>query len=440
MSIIAFIILALIIYNHLGYPVLLKVAAHIRGGNNSINTVLPCAHTSRLPSIHIVVPAFNEGHCIQQKIDSMGWLDYPDHRLAITIYCDGCNDDTVRKAIQSQGRFYNRELDIRVVNIERNGGKVSIINRAITECKEDLIVFSDSSSILDQDVLWRSAQYFMNDSSIAVVTGDYSLIQSEIENKESDKSSDKTSGEENYWKYQNKIRDLESKLGSVMGVTGAFYAIRRDCCEKLELDTINDDFILPMRAVAKGYKAIFDKKIGIFETESTPLTADAQRRRRISKGNAQQIFRLTTLLAPSLDFNRMLIQWMFVSGKCLRVIMPYLLISLLLISAVLSVNSLAFALLFLAQISAYLLAGIKHLANKELQVESKTDSKVKPMIKRLLESKIILLNSYICQGHLMGLIGSLDYIKEIVKQKVKQKVLGKEQNIGWKKINIEINK
>ena len=447
MTIIAFILLTLIVYHHLGYPLLLKAAAHIKStrfnSGEILNNAVP-SYTDKplLPSIHIIVPAFNEERIIQQKIDSIGWLDYPDDRLTVSIYCDGCTDGTVRKAIQAQGEFYNRELDIRIVNIKKNGGKVSIVNRALSESKEEIIVFSDSSAILDQDVLWRSAQHFMNDSNIAVVTGDYSVISTAADNKGSESTSSSSSnsssnsGETNYWKYQNNVRELESTLGSVMGVTGAYYAIRRDCCEKLELDTINDDFILPMRTVAKGYKAIFDKKIGIFETEPTPLAADAQRRRRISQGNTQQIFRLTTLLAPSLNFNRMLIQWMFVSGKCLRVIMPYLLISLLLISAVLSVNSLAFTLLFLAQLSAYLLAGIKHLANKELQVESKTSSKVKTMIKRLLESKIILLNSYICQGHLMGLIGSLDYIKEIVKQKV----LGKEQSIGWKKINVEMNK
>lgn len=446
MIIIALILLTLIIYHHIGYPMLLKIAAHIHSarnakGSNHNQTVPSYKGQVILPSIHIIVPAFNEERIIQQKIDSIGWLDYPDNRLTITVYCDGCNDNTVKKAILAQGAFYNRDLDIRIVNIKKNGGKVSVINRALAECKEDIIVFSDSSAILDQDVLWRSAQHFMNDSSIAVVTGDYSLISTDWSDRDhEDKSDENSSAETNYWKYQNKVRELESQLGSVIGVPGAYYAIRRECCKKLELDTINDDFILPMRAVSQGHKAIFDKNIHIFETEPTPLAVDAQRRRRISQGNAQQVIRLTSLLTPSLDLNRVRIQWMFLSGKGLRVIMPYLLITLLFISAVLSTESVFFTLLLLAQLSAYSLAAIKHQTKNQAESKGKNmgknKSKKESILCRLLNSKIILLNSYICQGHLMGLIGSIDYLNNLVKQKL----LGKEKTVAWKKINIEMNK
>lgn len=182
MTILAMLLLIIVIYHHVGYPVLLKLIARYKSkfakqisnakrgyqvNNNDRNT----------PSIHIIVPAFNEESVIQQKINSIGWLDYPDDKLLVSVYCDGCKDETVARAIKSQGVFHNRELDIRIVNIADNEGKVSIINRAIKENDSDIIVFSDASAILSSDTLWRSAQHFMADSDIAVVTGDYSLIE-----------------------------------------------------------------------------------------------------------------------------------------------------------------------------------------------------------------------------------------------------------------------
>lgn len=413
MTLFAIFILILVVYHHLGYPLLLKLIAGYKSKQKSIVIEKSRGYKydrldENLPTIHIIVPAFNEEAVIQQKIDSMGWLDYPDNKLEISIYCDGCNDETVKRAIKSQSLFHNRDLDIRIVNIEENKGKVSIVNRAIKESDSDLIVFSDASAILSSDTLWRSAQHFMRDAEVAVVTGDYSLLQTG--------STVATDGELAYWQYQNKVRDLESKLGAVMGVAGAYYMIRREFCRALEADTINDDFIMPMRAVELGGKAIFDKEIRILETEATPLEQDAQRRVRISQGNMQQILRLRALLLPGINLKRFWVSWMFTSGKFLRVIMPYLLIILFFLSAILAFESSIFVFLFIAQISAYSLALVN--ANQ--------------IFNHLFNNKIVRLVSYLCQGHLMGFIGSASYLQRLFKQHV----LGVNTEQRWQKVEI----
>lgn len=398
MTILAFILLFLVVYHHLGYPLLLNVIASYRSNNSANNKMKNMDASNYLPSIHIIIPAYNEESMIQQKIDSLSWLDYPDDKLAITIYCDGCTDKTVNRAIKGQGQFYNRELDIRIVNIDKNSGKVAIINRAIAECQADVIAFSDTSAILSSDTLRCTAQQFMNNNNVSVVTGNYSLFK--LNKKTQALVSEESIGEQTYWKYQNKVRSLESTLGAVMGVTGAYFAIRRDCCDELEPDTINDDFILPMRAVAKGGLSIFDSNIHIFETETTPLKEDAQRRRRISQGNMQQIIRLKSLLLPGINLSRSWVSWMFASGKVLRVLMPYLLLVLLIISGYLATNSAVFFMLLLGQLTVYLIALIH-----QISIHFHTCNHV-------FNNKLVRMISYLCQGHLMGFVGSASYLQK----------------------------
>jgi len=435
MAISAIILFVLVVYHHVGYPLLLKLIARYKSKEQTSVTA-ECARGFKcvkqdetLPSIHIIVPAFNEEAVIHQKVDSMGWLDYPDDKLSISIYCDGCNDGTVKRAVKSQSLFHNRDLDIRIVNIEENKGKVSIINRAIKDSIADVIVFSDASAILSSDTLWRSAQHFMRDPEVAVVTGDYSLLTS-ASKSDTNIGSD---GESAYWKYQNKVRSLESKLGAVMGVAGAYYAIRREYCGSLEADTINDDFIIPMRAVESGGKAIFDEKIRILETEATPLEQDAQRRVRISQGNMQQLIRLKSLLFPGFDLSRFWVSWMFTSGKCLRVIMPYLLIALFILSALLAFKSYLFAFLFIGQVSAYGLA----MLNKLVSGSSGIGGVFNKPLDKLFNNKIARLVGYLCQGHLMGLIGSASYLLNTVNQYYKQRFLGITTEQRWHKVEIK---
>ena len=198
-------------------------------------------------------------------------------------------------------------------------------------------------------------------------------------------------------------------------------SIKKESCNALEADTINDDFILPMRAVIKGGLSVLDSDIRILETESTPLAQDAERRLRISQGNMQQLIRLRALLLPGIKLERIWASWMFFSGKTLRVIMPYILMSLLVFSALLATESILFMLLFFSQVSVYLIAIIHQYLNN-LQSSN-----------RFFNNKLVKVISYLCQGHLMGFIGSASYLLN----SFKQHVLGIAGQQRWHKLIIK---
>lgn len=412
-QVIAALLAALVIYHHAGYPLMLKLLSNLRARKQvrlalRLRHFRRCVGDSRVPSIHLFIPAYNESAVIRQKIDSLSWLDYPHHKLKVTILCDGCSDDTVEQARAGLEQFANQDVNVRLADFNVNRGKVVMVNEAIAECQADIIAFSDASAVLAADTLWRVAQHFMTNPGAGVVTGDYSLLQRGTE------------GEDVYWQYQNRIRAMESNLGSVLGAPGAFYAIRRELCTPLEPDTINDDFVLPMRAVAQGYQAVFDAELHILETEASSVDMDAKRRIRISQGNMQQILRLKRLLLPDLGW----VSWMFASGKFLRVLMPYCMLAFLLISAWLAPYHWLWGLMYLGQLLVYLLACLHYLWADDEGAES-----------ILVNNKIVRLVSYLCIGHLMGLIGSAGYLLKTSYNSIKRLLGIKTQAPrSWQKI------
>jgi cellulose synthase/poly-beta-1,6-N-acetylglucosamine synthase-like glycosyltransferase len=141
-------------------------------------------------------------------------------------------------------------------------------------------------------------------------------------------------------------------MGSTIGVHGAFYVFRRQLFSPLPLDTINDDFILPMSIVAKGYRADYDDNIKALELENASLAMDQNRRRRIAAGNVQQLIRLKALFHPrygGVAFN-------FLSGKGLRCLMPYFLMMAFIGSIMLSWHSILFLGLSIMQTILYALS------------------------------------------------------------------------------------
>lgn len=111
-----------------------------------------------------------------------------------------------------------------------------------------------------------------------------------------------------------------------MGAHGAFYMFRRDLWSPLPADTINDDFVLPMSIVAQGYRAVYDRSIGIDELERSGAKREFKRRVRLGAGALQQVLRTMRLADP----RRPALALVFLSGKGLRAVMPLLLLAFLL--------------------------------------------------------------------------------------------------------------
>ncbi|NRA72047.1 MAG: glycosyltransferase family 2 protein [Gammaproteobacteria bacterium] len=327
----------LIIYHHVGYPLLLKKLTE----HSSVQSALPtkkrhaCALTP--VSITLVIPAYNEQQYIAEKIRNLAILDYPPELLKVIIACDGCHDKTAQIARQTITEFGCQSLNIEIIEFAHNCGKVAIINTLLPQLTTDIIAMSDVSALISIDALIQANLAFC-DQQVGLVTGHYLL------------ANPGSRGEQTYWQYQSDIKQREAQLSSIIGAHGAFYLIRRELFLPLARNTINDDFVIAMAVVEQGYRAIYDPTINTIELEQATNKLELRRRQRIAAGNLQQLIRFKGLLMPKYRG----VAFSFASGKALRVFMPLVLIGAWLGSLLLCYTNPFFALTALLQTLLYL--------------------------------------------------------------------------------------
>ncbi|ELB2785228.1 glycosyltransferase family 2 protein [Vibrio alginolyticus] len=380
----------LIVYHHVGYPLLLKWLPLKQQDETKAPFVERAYKASKtdnqLPSITVIVPAYNEEQWIAEKIRNLASLDYPRDKLRVVIACDGCTDNTaeiaqatIQEAICSDTLFIINDHQI-------NRGKVALLNEEMRHVSSDITALSDTSALISCDSLLLASQHYQNEN-VGVVNATYQIMSTDNQ------------GEAAYWRYQSRVKHQESLLGSTIGSHGAFYTFRTHLFEPLEVSTINDDFILPMRIVLRGYSAIYEPNMLALELEQSSDNADFKRRLRISAGNMQQLMQLKQLLLPRYRGTA----FAFLSGKVLRLATPYLMIVCFICSLLLAHNPLFQVILF-AQVGIYSIALITYLM---------------PALNTIKPFKLI---SYIVIGHLANFIGGMKYL------------LGME-NGRWKRVN-----
>ncbi len=355
-------------YHHVGYPLLLRTLRR-----QSVS--LPAVADTDLPTVTIVMPAYNEAEFIAQKLRNIAALDYPAHRLRLIVLCDGCTDATVPLSHATLSEPACEHLDATIVDCAENRGKVAVLNDGIAMAASEVIVLSDVSAMLPPDAIRRAAAHFA-DPRLGAVGGTYRLQQASCD------------GEAAYWSVQLGVKRGEAALGAPLGLHGAFYAFRRVAWSPLPADTINDDFILPMQIHMRGWRVAYDDQIVAVEVERPDPALALRRRRRIAAGNAQQLLRLSNLLHPRFGG----VAFAFASGKALRVVMPFLILLSIAGSVQLAGANQFFTVLAAMQIAGLLGAAVAALLGSRAP-------------------RILVLMRYIVAGHLMSLDGVLRYAR-----------------------------
>ncbi|MPW36433.1 glycosyltransferase family 2 protein [Vibrio sp. B1Z05] len=377
LSIVFIVASLLVIYHHAGYPLLLKWwTKHTsqQSSRASQRHFRQCQQDSNRPTVTFVIPAYNEQAWIADKIRNTASLDYPKQKLVVKIICDGCTDNTFEVATATIQEAICADTLFEVIAHKQNRGKVAIINEVVPNISSDLTVLSDVTSLVSIDALLVAETHF-NNQKVGVVNGSYSLFSS---------GSD---GEQKYWQYQSQLKAAEANLATSIGSHGAFYIFRSHLFQPLASNSINDDFILPMQIVKKGYLADYDADVIATEMQPTSLKDDFARRLRISAGNMQQAITLFGLFHPKFKN----IAFAFFSGKGLRLLTPYLIFITLITSAILQQYA-VFQLAFYAQIAIF------------------ATSIVCWLLPSLTSIKPLGLIHYLCMGHTANFIGGVRYL------------------------------
>jgi cellulose synthase/poly-beta-1,6-N-acetylglucosamine synthase-like glycosyltransferase len=258
--------------------------------------------TGLAPSVSLVVAAYNEASCIQQKLENSLALKYPSERFEVLIGSDGSTDGT--------NEIVQRCTDPRVrLSAAPRAGKTTVLNRCIPMAQGDIIVLSDANTMIEPEAIEALVKHF-EDPDVGAVCGKLRLYNPTKKDYE----------ESAYWSYESLIKFYEGKWGSVVGANGGLYAIRRRLFTKLPPSTIVDDFVIPLRILEQGYKVVYEAGAVAHEETTEDYGKEFGRRARIAAGNFQSLKLVPGLLLPTAGFPA----FAFWSHKLLRWCAPAL--------------------------------------------------------------------------------------------------------------------
>jgi cellulose synthase/poly-beta-1,6-N-acetylglucosamine synthase-like glycosyltransferase len=293
-----------VFYAYAGYPALLWVLSRLFGRRR-----LPPAEGGALPSVSLLVAAYNEEAEIEKRVQTALAMDYPREKLEIVIASDGSSDATA-DIVRSYAPRGARLLDYR-----QRRGKPAVLNTAFAEVHGDVVLLSDANTHIDAPALRRLVRWF-RDPEVGVVCGRL-ILTDPLTGRNADSL---------YWKYETFLKKCEGRLGGLLGANGAIYAIRRHLFAPLPPDTIVDDFVLPLQAKLRtGCAIVYDPSAVAREETPAAIGAEFQRRSRIGAGGFQSIARLWPLLSPRHGWTA----FTFLSHKVLRWLCPFLLLGML---------------------------------------------------------------------------------------------------------------
>jgi cellulose synthase/poly-beta-1,6-N-acetylglucosamine synthase-like glycosyltransferase len=287
------------LYAFLGYPLVLLT---LRLGIRREVRKAPIQ-----PFVSLLIPAYNEARVMARKIENSLALDYPGDRIEIVVVSDGSTDETVNIARLAGG--------VRVLALAQNRGKVAALNAAVAGLRGEIIVFSDASAMLATDAVRRLMENFA-DSSVGAASGRYRVVKPNEVNI--------GASEDLYWKYEASLKTQESRLASTLGAHGHLHAIRKELYPYPPAETINDDYVIPLSVLGRGFRAVYEPAAVVFE-EAREMTGFG-RRVRIVAGNLQQLSHLGQFLWPC----RPLPLFFFLSHKVIRLLVPFAMIAALL--------------------------------------------------------------------------------------------------------------
>ena len=314
-EIIFWISISLIIYSTIIYLILLNL---FRNNDYVVDE-------DYLPTITLIICAYNEEKNILNKFKNVEDLEYPMEKIQVILADDGSDDRTVE--IAKSFNFVN------ILSLDRSG-KTSAQNEAVKIAQNDILVFSDANSIYNPNAIKKLARNFA-DQRVGVVCGELRYHEEKSE-------------ESIYWNYEIAIKKGESRNGWLIGANGSIYAVRRESYVPLPKDAISDH-LEPIKVYGNGLDIIYESEA--IAIEDAPINVLLRKRRIILRS----LISMKYILNELNPFRKRSIYIPYVSHKLIRWFTPIFLLLIFLSSGLLINYSNMYLYMFYSQIFFYLL-------------------------------------------------------------------------------------
>jgi cellulose synthase/poly-beta-1,6-N-acetylglucosamine synthase-like glycosyltransferase len=266
-------------------------------------------------------------------------------------------------------------------------GKTAAQNAAVAAASGEILLFSDATTFYQPDALRALVPNF-SDPTVGCVAG--RLIYRDTA------GSDVARGARAYWGYETFLKRCESRIGSLIGVSGCLYAVRRSCYVPLDPDACSD-FVIATKMVEQGLRAVYEERALCTEETNQRADQEFRMRVRIITRTLGDLWRHRPMLNP---FRAGFYAVELFSHKVLRYLVPLFLIALLLAAMLLAGRSPLYAALLGAQGAFYGLAALTWALRRSGQ-----SRKAAPV------PRLLALPQYFVLANLASLIGLWSFLR-----------------------------
>ncbi len=316
-------------YSYFVYPLILKLV--------SPRPDQPASHAAgdEMPTVSLIITAHNEEDRIREKLENTLELDYPQASLEVIVASDFSTDatDSIVEAYANRG--------IRLVRADERKGKEYAQLCAIREASGAILIFSDVATRIPTDALSLLARQFA-DEKVGALSSEDRFISND----------GRVVGEGAYVKYEMWLRRLESRRAGLVGLSGSFFAARRNVCADWDINSPSD-FNTALNCAKQGMVAITcPDVVGIYKDVKDPGLEYRRKVRTVIRG-ITAIARHPEVLNP---FKMRLFAFQVWSHKIMRWGVPWFMLLFAVLTVMLLGQGIIYTLALAAQIVFYLLA------------------------------------------------------------------------------------
>jgi biofilm PGA synthesis N-glycosyltransferase PgaC len=279
------------------YPVALRL---LRPGREEVP---PDRDSAETPLVDVIIATREPAEAVVARVEDVLRADYPADRLRIIVGVDAASPGPMGAIAEALASYPAAE----VVIGDQPGGKAAALNAAVRAARGEVLVFSDTAQRFERSAISGLVRCM----ALHGAGGASGYLRSRGD----------TGALGRFWNYEIQVRRLESDLDSLVGVTGAVYALRREAWHDLRPGLINDDLAVPLLARKAGFRVIHCPEAVAMDDRSFSRGQQYQRRVRTLTGIYQLLAWYPWIRAPW--SNPLWVQ--FLLHKVVRLATPYLL-------------------------------------------------------------------------------------------------------------------
>jgi cellulose synthase/poly-beta-1,6-N-acetylglucosamine synthase-like glycosyltransferase len=299
LKVIFWVCVAVVFYTYLGYGMLLWLIISIKRLVRGKQSPTPMPTDDELPTMTLMICAYNEQDVVKEKMQNTRALDYPKDKFRVMWVTDGSNDRT--------NELLKEYPEVDIVFSPERRGKTAALKHGLRELKTQYVAFTDANTMINSGAMKEIARLFM-DKTVGCVSGEKRVAA----RKEGEMAAE---GEGMYWRYESTLKKWDSELYSAMGAAGELYAIDPKLVREVPDNALLDDFMMSMYIVDEGKRIAYSPDAYAMEYGSADIHEESKRKRRIAAGGLQSIWWLRKMLNP---LRQPLVAFQYISHRVLR--------------------------------------------------------------------------------------------------------------------------